>query len=106
MSEPGDRSYEAWIDLMPGANDTLHVKGKVTVPTTGYKAQLVEAVPQGINPAILLLRLELTKPTGPAGQMVTTLEVRYSKPHAKQYKQVQIEEEGHPSETVPVKEVH
>jgi hypothetical protein len=106
MPEPGYRSYEAWIDLMPGANETLHVKGEVTVPTTGYKAELVEAVPQGTNPAILLLRLNLTKPSGGAGDVVTTLEVRYSKPHAKQYKEVQIEEQGHPSKTVRVKEVH
>src|SRR5690348_16602101 len=106
MSKPGDRSYEAWIDLMPGANDTLHVKGKVTVPTTGYKAKLVEANPQGINPAILLLRLELTKPTGPVHETVTTLDVTYSKPHGRQYKQVQIEEQGHASITVPVNEVH
>ncbi len=106
MPEPGDRSYEAWIDLMPGANETLHVKGKVTVPTTGYKAELVEAEPPGINPSILLLRLKLTKPSGAAGDVVTTLEVLYSKPHAKQYKEVQIEEQGHPSKTVHVKEVH
>jgi hypothetical protein len=106
MPEPGYRSYEAWIDLMPRANETLHVKGEVTVPTTGYKAKLVEAEPQGINPAILLLRLELTKAPGRAGDVVTTLDVRYSRLHAKQYKEVQIEEEGHPSKTVPVKEVH
>jgi hypothetical protein len=91
---------------MPGANETLHVKGKVTVPTTGFKAELVEAEPQGINPSILLLELKLTKPSGPAGEVVTTLEVTYSKRHAKQYKLVQIEEQGHASETVPVKEVH
>jgi hypothetical protein len=106
MPQPGDRSYEAWIDLMPGAHETLHVKGKVTVPTTGYKAELVEAVPQGINPTILLLRLVLTKPSGGAGDVVTTLDVTFSKQHAKQYKEVQIEEQGHPSKTVHVREVH
>jgi len=106
MLKPGDRSYEAWIDLMPGANDTLHVTGKVTVATTGYKAKLVEANPQGTVASVLLLRLELTKPTGQVEETVTTLDVAYEKPHGKQYKQAQIEEQGHASITVPVKEVH
>ena len=38
--------------------------------TFGSLAELVEAVPQGTNPAILLLRLNLTKPSGGAGDVV------------------------------------
>ena len=45
--KPGEKQFKAWIDKRPGKNDTLHVEGSFTVPTTGWKASIVEAVPQG-----------------------------------------------------------
>jgi hypothetical protein len=40
-------------------------------------------VPQGINPKILLLKLVEVKPTGAAGDIVTTHHVRYNEDLAK-----------------------
>jgi len=97
--------FKAWLDKMPGANNTLHVTGKVTVPTTGYHVSLVEAVPQGINPKILLLEVKKVKPSGPAGQMISHVPVRYDKPHSSDYTEVTILGDGG-GFTVPVEIVH
>ena len=55
----------------------LRVRGDVTEPTTGWQVSLERAAPQGINPKILLLKLVEVKPTGLAGDVVTTRHVRY-----------------------------
>ncbi len=59
-------------------------KGVVVAPTTGWTVELLEMHPQGINPAVKLLRLEVTPPSGPAGQKVTDYPVQYTEipPHA------------------------
>jgi hypothetical protein len=106
MSTNSDKSeFKAWIDKMPGAHNTLHVTGTVTVPTTGYHGSLVEAVPPGINRQILILEVKLVKPTGPAGQMVSHIPVSYDKPNSFDYKEVTIRGDGS-SFTIPVKIVH
>jgi hypothetical protein len=56
--------WKAWLDLMPPGTPTLHVTGKCVFPKHGYKVTLKKAVPQGINPAILLLRKTVKPPTG------------------------------------------
>jgi hypothetical protein len=71
-------TWEASLDTMPMHEKTLRVKGICTCPTTGYKVRLVRAEPQGINPEILILRLETTPPGGMAGQMMTPHEVSYT----------------------------
>lgn len=68
--------WSAWVNLMPGSNPTLHVKGEVLAPATGSSATLVERSPAGINPAILMLDLNVVEGTGAPKQ----LEVRFSKP--------------------------
>jgi len=106
MATNSDQSeFKAWIDKMPGANNTLHVTGKVTVPTTGYHVSLVEAVPQGINPKVLILEVKKVKPTGPAGQMIEHLPVRYDKPKSSDYTEVTIRGDG-PEFSIPVEIVH
>ena len=106
MSTNSDQSeFKAWIDKMPGANNTLHVTGKITVPTTGYHVSLVEAVPQGINPDILILEVKKVPPSGPAGQMIEHLPVRYDKPHSPDYSEVTILGDGD-GFSLPVKIVH
>jgi hypothetical protein len=55
----------------------LRVTGDVTEPTTGWTVSLERAVPQGINPKILLLKLIEVKPSGAAGNVVTTHHVKY-----------------------------
>jgi hypothetical protein len=57
-------TFRAWLDKMPGANNTLHVIGFVTNATTSEHAYLVEAVPPGINPRILILEVKKTKAPG------------------------------------------
>jgi hypothetical protein len=70
----------------------LRVMGDVTEPTTGWKVSLERAAPQGINPKILLLKLVEVKPTGLAGDIVTTHHVRYDEnPAQVEYTQVTIE---------------
>ncbi len=98
-------TFKAWIDNMPGSQDPLIVTGDVVFPTGGWKAELVEAVPQGINPTILILDERETAPTGIVNQMVTTLHLRFEKPHGKAYKQVTIRGAGSQF-TIPVAQVN
>jgi len=70
----------------------LCVSGDVTEPTTGWTVKLERAIPQGINPKILLLKLVEVKPTGKAGDIVTTHHVKYDEnPAHAEYTQVTIE---------------
>lgn len=69
--------WKAWLDLMPPSPGTLHVTGKCRFPSHGYKVTLKKAVPQGINPAILLLQKVVRPPTGPVIQIPETVEVKY-----------------------------
>ena len=70
----------------------LCVSGDVTEPTTGWTVKLERANPQGINPKILLLKLVEVKPTGNAGDIVTTHHVKYDEnPAQAEYTQVTIE---------------
>jgi hypothetical protein len=106
MSTHSDKDeFKAWIDKMPPASHhTLHVTGKVTVPTTGYHVSLVEAESQGINPKILILDVKKEPPTKPAGQMVSHVPVEYEKKHSSDYTEVTIRGDGN-SFTIPVKPV-
>src|SRR5438128_621879 len=62
---PGKCSgWKAIFNMMPPGPWILRVTGKCLFPIHGYKVTLKEAVPQGINPAILLLRKTVTPPTG------------------------------------------
>jgi hypothetical protein len=91
---PDKATFKAWKDEMPGSAHKLIVTGEVVFPTTGWKARLSEAVPQGINPSILVLELDTTKPIGNAGQMVTRSPVRFEKTPAGAYDQVMIRGAG------------
>lgn len=96
-------TFEAWIDKMPPSRDTLHVKGKVEFPTSGYKAALVEAKPPGINPAILILDVRETAPTGTVLEVVTRVEVApFSRPDSGKITEVTIRSDG-PAFTIPVR---
>lgn len=50
----------------------LRVKGDVTLPTPGYAVILDKAIPQGINPTQLILRLSIVKLPGIFPEVVTT----------------------------------
>ena len=86
---------------MPPGPSKLHVSGKCRFPTHGYKVKLKKAVPQGINPTILLLEKVVTAPSGPVIQVPEVVEVKYKQRVKRgQYKQVTILPEG---KTVRVK---
>ena len=75
------------------------VVGQVQCPSTGWKVGLVEAVPQGFNPAILILDLVARKPPVSAPK-VTRVKVRFQKNVAKTIEQVTIRGGG-PDFTIP-----
>ncbi|PZQ17202.1 MAG: hypothetical protein DI565_07480 [Ancylobacter novellus] len=93
--------FKAWINLQPGSDNALHVTGKVTTPSSGWSGRLVEAVPPGINPAILILDAELTPPS----DVVTVIELTYAKPHSPHYESATIRGLGGDIH-VPVEYVH
>jgi len=98
-------SFKAWIDYMPGGPPRLIVIGDVTTePTVGV--QLVKAVPQGINPTILILDLILTAGTGRGGTTPAVQPVRYEEsPPAAIYTNVTIRS-GTDSFAIPVTQTH
>jgi hypothetical protein len=58
---PPDHSHDwhAWVNAMPPGPSALHVSGTVTVPDGNKVVKLVRAAPQGFNPRILILDLEM-----------------------------------------------
>jgi hypothetical protein len=95
--------WQAVQDNMPPGPPKLTVTGRCRFPTGGYKVTLKEAVPQGINPAILLLRKTVRRPTGNVIQVLTTVRVRYVKKNSTfKYTHVTILPEG---TTVKVQQV-
>ena len=86
--------WKAWIDTMPPGPWTLHVTGKCTFPTHGYKVTLKSAVPQGINPAILLLIKTVKPPSRLVIQTPEVVEVHFKMKTKTKYKAVTILPDG------------
>jgi hypothetical protein len=83
--------WTAWVDEMPPGPSSLHVHGRVTVPTPGYEATLSPTVPQGINPKILMLDLKVARKPGIWPQHVAQINASYvQQPYEGHYEQVQI----------------
>jgi hypothetical protein len=82
-------TFKAWIDKMPGAENTLHVFGIVKNPTTADHAYLVEAVP-GINPKILLLDVKRTRKPGQGGEVILPQQVSFHKEDSPSYSSVTV----------------
>jgi hypothetical protein len=100
MADPA--KFKAWKNMMPPIHSVkLIVTGEVTCPTTGWKVRLVEARPQGINPAILILQLVAKKPGGIVNPVLTAVAVRFDKAKGGKYQQVTIRGGG-PDFTIPV----
>ena len=102
-NEKPDCQWSAIHDFMPPGPARLRVKGTCTMPTPGYKLSLEKAVPQGFNPQILLLKLEIEAPTGKVPQVVTPTEVEYLLETDGEYTHVTILPSG---ATVEVEKVH
>ena len=83
-------NWKAWLDVMPPGTPTLHVTGECVFPTSGYKVKLKPAVPQGINPKILLLQKIVTPPTGIGLPVLTKVIVNYTQKTKTKYTNVTI----------------
>jgi len=77
VSDLDCRDWKAIHSLEPPGPGALIVSGVCTAPSTGHRIELERQVPQGINPNDLLLRLVRHEPSGPSGQALTEIEVRY-----------------------------
>ena len=95
--------WRATINKMPPPPDVLHVRGQVTVPNPGVDVSLKRRVPQGINPAILLLNLVLVQQPGEWPQVIVTKLATYEQAGGDlPYKTVEIHSEGQPVVSIPV----
>lgn len=86
-------NWYAHHDFMPGSPPTLHVGTTCTAPTNGYHFSLVRQEPQGVNPADLLLRLDVDESEF-ANEVVTTYEVHFSEDTEVRYDTVSILPDG------------
>jgi len=91
-------AWYAWINKMPGSPHRLFVIGTCVFPTTGWTVKLKRAVPQGTNPAILILDKIVKPPTGIVLPVITTVNVRYEEMAHVDFKEVEIR----PGPTIPV----
>ncbi|MGD2132419.1 MAG: hypothetical protein PVI23_06460 [Maricaulaceae bacterium] len=71
------RDWRAWEDRMPPGPPSFHVTGAVMLPHGGYDVTLTPTTPQGFNPAILMLDLNVTERDGPHTPAVETRGARY-----------------------------
>gem|GEM_PF-6674086 len=78
-------SFKAVLNVMPLSEHKLTVTGQEEVPTTGWQLSLVDAVPQNTNPSDLILKGVAVEPTGPAGDVVHPVDVRFDKTPASEY---------------------
>jgi len=86
--------WKAVLNLMPPGPSILRVTGKCIFPKHGFKVTLKEAVPQGINPAILLLRKTVTPPIGLVIQTPQVVKVTFTKKTRTRYQKVTILPDG------------
>jgi hypothetical protein len=95
--------WHAWVNAMPPGPQSFHVTGVAYAPTPGYEVSLAMATPQGINPADLILDLDLRPLPGIWPQVVTPISVRYSiADYSGNYRSVLIREPDGDAVQVPV----
>ena len=75
------KSVIALANLQPPGPHHFYVRARVQVPTPGFHAHLKKAVPQGINPVILILDVALTPLPGIWPQHVTDIDAIYDDRH-------------------------
>jgi hypothetical protein len=74
---PLEAEWSAWVNRMPPGPASLHVHGRVTMPHPGFEVRLARRTPQGFNPAILMMDLEVRELEGMWAQVLTEMEVSY-----------------------------
>ena len=96
----GWKAVHDWQPVRPGK---LTVTGVCNMPTPGYRVVLKRKVPQGINPAILLLEKEVIRPQGPHPQVITPTPVSYEEVTQEKFKNITIVPDN---TTFDVQDVH
>jgi hypothetical protein len=86
--------WKAILNMMPPGPSILKVTGKCIFPKHGFKVTLKEAVPQGINPAILLLKKTVKPPTGIVIATPQVVNVTFAKKTKFKYQKVTILPDG------------
>lgn len=86
--------WSAWHDHQPPGPAVLRVKGDCEFPTAGYSVELRRREPQGINPKDLLLDRIIHEPSGPAADVLTTVEARYEEETDFEYDTVTVLPDG------------
>lgn len=103
------RNWRAWINLMPPKPGDFHVTGEVYVSNPGIKPELTPRIPQGINPAILLLDLKLIQQPGMVAQVMTWAKTNFKEtmpPKSQGYSEVEIHFNGESIAQIKVEEIH
>ena len=91
---------------MPPAPFSLRVHSRIEAPTPAFTAFLQKAVPQGINPAILILDVVLVQKPGTVIQVVTEIDADYEDKNYKGKHTQATVRYGDESKTVDVQIVH
>jgi hypothetical protein len=86
--------WKAVLNMMPPGPSILRVTGKCIFPKHGFKVTLKEAVPQGINPVILLLKKTVKAPTGIVIPTPEVVNVTFTKKTKTKYSKVTILPDG------------
>ncbi len=103
---PHTKYWKAWEDRQPPALLALHVTGEVETGNSNQSPHLKEAVPQGINPTILILNLSLTA-SGAGTTMMGWKHVRFDKSISREhYASVDIHWDGESIAKCKVEVVH
>lgn len=91
------RDWHAWLNTMPPKPDDFHVAGDILVSNPGVQPILTMREPQGINPAILMLDLNLVQQSGMWPQAMTCASARFDRvmpPKTANYQAVEIYSTG------------
>lgn len=91
------RDWHAWLNTMPPKPDDFHVSGDVLVSNPGVQPILTMREPQGINPTILILDLNLVQQPGMWPQVMTCASAKFDRvmpPNAANYQAVEIFSQG------------
>jgi hypothetical protein len=107
MKVPPSRKWNAWLDLMPVGSPTLRVAGEVETPASNHVPKLTEASPQGFNPKILILDLDIVDTGGTGTPAFGYRDASFEKRAERdQYTHVEIRFHGSSVVLLEVSEVH
>jgi len=101
------RNWYAWNDLMPPKPNFFQVIGQVEVSNSGVVPNLSVRIPQGVNPTILLLDLDLIQLPGEWPQVMRWIQARYDQVVLEpRYQTVSVSCCGEEIVQLPVQDIH